>query len=40
LAKLPTQMQTPGLTACFKEVYAGGGDKPASILLPVRSLRF
>ncbi|HWH58015.1 MAG TPA: ParB/RepB/Spo0J family partition protein [Terriglobales bacterium] len=40
LAKLPTAMQTLGLTACFKEVYAGGGDKPASILLPVRNLRF
>jgi len=40
LAKLPTGMQTLGLTACFKEVYAGGGEKPASILLPVRNLRF
>ncbi|HWH60656.1 MAG TPA: ParB/RepB/Spo0J family partition protein [Terriglobales bacterium] len=40
LAKLPADMQTLGLTACFKEVYAGGGEKPASILLPVRNLRF
>ena len=39
LAKLPAAMQTAGLTACFKEVYAGG-DKPARILLPVRNLRF
>ena len=40
LAKLPAEMQTLGLTACFKEVYTGTGDKPASILLPVRNLRF
>ena len=40
LAKLPATMQTAGLSACFKEVYAGGGDKPARILLPVRNLRF
>ena len=30
LAKLPTDMQTLGITACFKEVYAGGGDKTCS----------
>jgi ParB family chromosome partitioning protein len=40
LAKLPAEMQTLGLTACFKEVYTGNGDKPARILLPVRNLRF
>ena len=40
LAKLPADMQRLGLTACFKEVYAGGGDKPTRILLPVRALRF
>lgn len=40
LAKLPAAIQTAGLTACFKEVYAGGGDKPVRILLPVRNLRF
>ncbi|OJV41178.1 MAG: chromosome partitioning protein ParB [Acidobacteriales bacterium 59-55] len=40
LAKLPAEMQTLGLTACFKEVYTGAGDKPAPILLPVRNLRF
>ena len=40
LAKLPAEMQTPGLTACFKEVYTGNSDKPARILLPVRNLRF
>jgi ParB family transcriptional regulator, chromosome partitioning protein len=40
LAKLPAEMQTLGLTACFKEVYTGTGDKPAPILLPVRNLRF
>jgi ParB family transcriptional regulator, chromosome partitioning protein len=40
LAKLPAELQQQGLTACFKEVYNGGGDKPAKILLPVRSLRF
>ena len=40
LAKLPADMQRLGITACFKEVYAGGGDKPARIILPVRALRF
>jgi ParB family chromosome partitioning protein len=40
LAKLPAAVQTLGLTACFKEVYTGNGDKPARILLPVRNLRF
>jgi ParB family chromosome partitioning protein len=40
LAKLPADLQQQGLSACFKEVYNEGGDKPARILLPVRSLRF
>ncbi|WP_263358633.1 ParB/RepB/Spo0J family partition protein [Acidicapsa ligni] len=40
LAKLPTEVQEQGLTACFKEVYTNNGDKPARILLPVRNLRF
>ncbi|WP_158791632.1 ParB/RepB/Spo0J family partition protein [Granulicella sp. L60] len=40
LAKLPADLQQQGLTACFKEVYANHGDKPARILLPVRNLRF
>lgn len=40
LAKLPADVQVQGLTACFKEVYTGAGDKPAHILLPVRNLRF
>ncbi|SDF44326.1 ParB/RepB/Spo0J family partition protein [Terriglobus roseus] len=40
LAKLPADQQRAGLTACFKEVYTGGGDKPARLLLPVRNLRF
>lgn len=40
LAKLPADMQALGLTASFKEVYTGTGDKPARILLPVRNLRF
>jgi ParB family chromosome partitioning protein len=40
LAKLPADQQQPALTACFKEVYTGGGDKPARILLPVRNLQF
>jgi ParB family chromosome partitioning protein len=40
LAKLPDEVQQRGLTACFKEVYAGSSDKPARLLLPVRNLRF
>jgi len=40
LAKLPDDVQEQGLRTCFKEVYAGSGDKPARILLPVRNLRF
>jgi ParB family chromosome partitioning protein len=40
LAKLSADMQRLGISACFKEVYAAGGDKPARILLPVRALRF
>jgi ParB family chromosome partitioning protein len=40
LAKLQPDQQEQALTACFKQVYSGGGDKPARILLPVRSLRF
>ena len=40
LAKLPANMQALGITACFKEVYTSGADKPARILLPVRALRF
>jgi ParB family transcriptional regulator, chromosome partitioning protein len=40
LAKLPAEMQTHGLTACFKEVYTQSADNPARILLPVRNLRF
>jgi ParB family transcriptional regulator, chromosome partitioning protein len=40
LAKLPADVQPLGLTACFKEVYTGSGDKPTRILLPVRHLRF
>ena len=40
LAKLPADQQQPALKACFKEVYTGGGDKPARILLPVRNLQF
>lgn len=40
LAKLPGDMQAPGLSACFKEVYANGAEKAARILLPVRALRF
>lgn len=40
LAKLPSDQQSAGMKACFKEVYTGRGDKPARILLPVRNLRF
>jgi ParB family chromosome partitioning protein len=40
LAKLPGDMQQQALSACFKEVYNGGSQKPARILLPVRNLQF
>lgn len=40
LAKLPAELQTRGLSACFKEVHTHGADKPVQILLPVRNLRF
>lgn len=39
LAKLPASVQEQALAACFKEVY-NGSQKPARILLPVRSLQF
>jgi len=39
LAKLPADQQEQALSACFKEVY-NGAQKPARILLPVRSLQF
>jgi ParB family chromosome partitioning protein len=39
LAKLPSELQQQALSACFKEVY-NGTQKPARILLPVRSLQF
>ena len=40
LAKLLPEQQEQALAACFKEVYSGGSEKPARILLPVRQLRF
>lgn len=40
LAKLQPTQQEQALAACFKEVYSGGSEKPARILLPVRQLRF
>jgi ParB family chromosome partitioning protein len=40
LAKLPEEVQKQGLSACFKEMYTGNGDKPSRLLLPVRNLRF
>ncbi len=40
LAKLPSDLQQQALSACFKEVYNGGSQKPARILLPVRNLQF
>jgi len=40
LAKLPADQQTAALSACFKEAYNSGGQKPTRILLPVRSLQF
>src|ERR1700743_3123795 len=39
-SELPAEVQKCGLTACFKEVYTQGAEKPARILLPVRNLRF
>ncbi len=33
-------MQQQALSACFKEVYNGGSQNPARILLPVRNLQF
>jgi ParB family chromosome partitioning protein len=39
LAKLPADQQQQALSACFKEVY-NGSQKPARIVLPVRSLEF
>lgn len=40
LAKIAADVQPQALSACFKEVYNGNGQKPARILLPVRSLQF
>jgi ParB family transcriptional regulator, chromosome partitioning protein len=40
LAKLPAEQQTEALSACFKEAYNSGGQKPTRILLPVRALQF
>lgn len=40
LAKLPADQQQQALAACFKEVYNGGSQKSARILLPVRNLQF
>lgn len=40
LAKLPADVQQQALPSCFKEVYNGGSQKPARILLPVRNLQF
>ncbi|MGH9607444.1 MAG: ParB/RepB/Spo0J family partition protein [Terracidiphilus sp.] len=40
LAKLPADQQQQALSACFKEVYNNGSQKPARILLPVRNLQF
>jgi ParB family chromosome partitioning protein len=40
LAKLPAELQTRGLTACFKEIHTHGAETPTRILLPVRNLRF
>ena len=40
LAKLQIGQQEQALAACFKEVYSGGSEKPARILLPIRNLRF
>ncbi len=40
LAKLPADVQPVALSACFKEAYNSGGQKPTRILLPVRNLQF
>jgi ParB family chromosome partitioning protein len=40
LAKMPADVQQQAISACFKEVYNGGSQKPARILLPVRNLQF
>jgi len=40
IAKLPADVQSQALSACFKEVYSGSSQKPARILLPVRNLQF
>jgi hypothetical protein len=40
LAKLQPDQQEQALTACFKEDWSVGGQKPKRILLPVRSLQF
>jgi ParB family chromosome partitioning protein len=40
LAKIAADVQPQALSACFKEVYNGNSQKPARILLPVRSLQF
>jgi ParB family chromosome partitioning protein len=40
LANLPAEQQAEALSACFKEAYASGGQKPTRILLPVRALQF
>jgi ParB family chromosome partitioning protein len=39
LAKLPAEQQKVALSACFKEVY-NGEQKPARVLLPLRTLQF
>src|SRR5258708_31103470 len=39
LGKLPADQQEQALSACYKEVY-NNSQKPARILLPVRSLQF
>lgn len=40
LAKLPSDQQQAGLKACFREMYTASEDRPARVLLPVRSLQF
>ena len=40
LAKLQPDQQEQALSACFKEDWNAGGQKPKRILLPVRSLQF
>jgi ParB family chromosome partitioning protein len=39
-SELPAPQQAEALSACFKETYNSGGQKPTRILLPVRSLQF